>query len=124
MDIDPHKLVRQAIEQATEKPQMTTLAEYMLAYTDNDENLPLKLAPEYDLEKVTYQGEVGDALIFIDVGKQPMPMKASDYKEKWVAVDSKSIVGSMLLEEYEKLVKMAYEQIQVPPEWKGKIFIK
>ena len=119
--IDIFTVVKQALDLPDKKPQMSTLSEYMIAFASEEDD-ELRTAVEYDLEKATYQGIVNKELIFIGADKQPIPLKEDEYKIRWVAVETTSILGSMLKHEYEFIIRAAENQL--PEHLKGKVFVK
>lgn len=114
---DIQKLVRENFRNAGDTPELTSLAVYMLLYTVEEEDF--LLAETQDIDRCTFIGDREDEYLFKDPNDNIIPLKKSEYKAKWVAINSKSINGTVLEAAYEELAYMI--QNQLPPQLKDKI---
>ena len=114
--IDIFSLVKQALNNPEKQPTTSYLLEYMLAYTD--EKL-LITSTEYDLDLVKYSGYLDGNQVFIGLDNQPIPLNENEYKKSWICVDTSTLIGNMLKNEYYKIIEEAKNQL--PEHLKNKI---
>lgn len=126
------ELIKQAREKAGEKPELFINQEYMLIHTSDSS---LQFAEDQDFEKVVYKGETTNLstsktellwekctqfdILFSEKSEKLLTLKPEDYPTKWVAVEVKSMLGSLLLHEYEKIITAI--EGQLPPELKKRL---
>jgi len=120
--MDIFQLIKQCLETAEDTPHLSVLDDYMLSYTLDPDDEDLATAREYDLDRVTYKGLIEGEQIFIGPDRQPIALKESEYKKKWVMISTTKLKGQILLAEYEKLIQQVYNQL--PEALKDKVFIK
>lgn len=113
---DIQKLMRENFKSAPDEPELTTLSIYMLIHTEGEEYL---LAETQDIDRCSFIGDQEDEFIFREPNGNLITCKKADYKKRWVAINSKSINGTMLEAAYEELAYMI--QNQLPPKLKDKI---
>lgn len=111
------KLMRENFKSAPEEPELTSLATYILIHTSEDSEF--LLAETQDIDRCTFVGDQEEVFLFKEPNGNIVPCKKNEYKNKWVAINTQSINGTMLEAAYEELAYMI--QNQLPPQLKDKI---
>lgn len=114
--LDIFKLMRENFKAAPDVPDVQFLGVYLLLRSDEDDFL---LAPEQDIDRCTFVNTNVDSFIFKDPNDNLIPCKKSDYRKKWVAVNTLTIQGTMLNAAYDELTYQIRNQL--PPNLKDKV---
>lgn len=118
--LDLMGLVRQAISlfnKEKDKIELDFLSEYL---TISTEGLSLTdPTVDLDVNKVRFSGETQEDITFIDVDLLPFVYKVSDYGERWIYLNQKGILGSLITKAYDDLI-LAIKN-QVPHHLKDKV---
>jgi hypothetical protein len=112
-----YKLMIDSFKAAPEKPSLQSFSTYILLKTEDKEDFIL--AENQDIDRCQFIGEVGDEFTFKDANNVVIPCKKENYKKRWVAVDTRTVQGSILDAAYEELAYMI--QNQLPAHLKDKV---
>lgn len=109
--LDLMQLTRRAISlhNPNEKLQLDFLSEYITITTDGDslQNPSVDL----DVNKAFFSGETESSVTFTDLDKQVFNYPSSDYGKKWIVLNQKGILGSLVTKAYDDLIKAIKNQV-------------
>lgn len=117
--LDLMQLVKRAISlrDKNETLQVDFLTEYITISTEGSslEDPTVDL----DVNKVSFLSNSAEEVIFLDKDKIPYPHKVKDFGSKWIVLNQRGILGSLITKAYDDLI--AAIQNQVPHHLKDKV---
>lgn len=110
--LDLMQLVRRAIElhdPARDRLQLDSLSQYITVSTEGTSLQDLR--SELDVNKASFTGEDAYSVSFTGVDKMVYNYKDEEYGGKWIVLDQRGILGSLVTKGYDDLIESIKNQV-------------